>query len=86
MSEVLPYELSEQTMRWLRLNNFTTIQQSKLNKLLDTVSGKKEIEKYIGVLVQMQNSDGGICWFNGGKSNPFISNYLLAGFGKLFAD
>ncbi len=32
-----------------------------------------------------QNSDGGWGWFNGGNSNRYITQYIVAGFGKLSA-
>ena len=34
----------------------------------------------------MQNSDGGLSWFKGGKTDNFISGYVLAGLGKMQQD
>jgi alpha-2-macroglobulin len=76
----------EQSMPWLHLANQAANQQAALNKLLDTMRGHLQIEKYFTDLRQMQNSDGGVCWFKGGRSDLFISEYLLAGFGKMKKD
>jgi hypothetical protein len=50
------------------------------------MQSKAVIEKYMAVLADMQNTDGGISWFKGSKSDPYISYYLLGGFGKLKKD
>lgn len=84
--EVLPDELDEQTMPWLRLNHNNSVHQKKLLLLCDTLSGNQQIEKYINELKDLQNTDGGITWFKGGRSSKYISNYILAGFGKLQKD
>jgi len=82
----LPDELGEETMPWLQLAHQTAVQQQQLLKLFDTIQSRNMIEKYIADLAALQNTDGGITWFKGGKSNPYISAYLLAGFGKLRKD
>ncbi len=82
----LPEEISEQTMPWLQLNHQTQIQQQQLLKIFDTLKSKSMVEKYLNDLVALQNSDGGISWFSGGKSDHYISCYLLEGFGKLKND
>ncbi len=84
--QALPEELSEQTMPWLQLNHATAVHQKKLFQLFDTLVGNKQIEKYIDELKDLQNTDGGITWFKGGQSSKYISNYILAGFGKLQKD
>jgi TonB-dependent SusC/RagA subfamily outer membrane receptor len=80
---VLPDDLSEETMPWLQLGNATALHQKNLLKLFDTLSGNLQIEKYLNDIKDLQNADGGITWFKGGKSSKYISNYLLAGFAKL---
>ena len=82
----LPEELSEQTMPWLQLNHQTQIHQQQLLKIFDTLKSISMVEKYLNDLISLQNADGGISWFSGGKSNYFISCYLLEGFGKLKKD
>ncbi|HEX6426653.1 MAG TPA: alpha-2-macroglobulin family protein, partial [Niastella sp.] len=80
---LLPDQLSEQAMPWLQLSSQTALQQKKLFQLFDTVRTRKVIEGYLNKLYSLQNNDGGLSWFEGGKSNPYISAYVLAGFGKL---
>ena len=84
--EQLPDELSEQAMPWLNLANRTPKQQKQLFELLDTSRSSVQIEKHLEKLYKLQNSDGGLTWFDGGNSNAYISNYVLAGFGKLRKD
>ncbi|MFT3683232.1 MAG: MG2 domain-containing protein [Ferruginibacter sp.] len=79
----LPGELAEQTMPWLQLNHQVQLQQQQLHKLFDTLEGARLIEKHLADITSLQQSDGGIAWFKGGKSNPLISCYLLEGFGKI---
>ncbi len=81
--EQLPDELSEQAMPWLNLSNKTAIQQRQLFELLDTNKAGTKINEHLEKLYKLQNTDGGLTWFDGGRSNPYISNYVLAGFGKL---
>ena len=78
-----PDELSEATMPWLQLNHNTAIQQSRLSRLFDTVKSASMIYQYRNQVVPMQNADGGISWFKGGKSSVYISNYIMAGFGQV---
>ena len=82
----LPDELSEQTMPWMQLNRSANIHQQQLLKLFDTIQSKALVEKYMDDLSSLQNADGGITWFKGGKSSSYISYYLLGGFGKLKTD
>ncbi len=79
----LPEEINEQTMPWMNLLNKTADQQRRLFLILDTVRSKEAIENYLEKLYTLQKPDGGLSWFPGGKSNQYISNYVLAGFGKL---
>jgi hypothetical protein len=37
-------------------------------------------------LQKLQNTDGGITWFDGGKSSEYMSDYVLRGLGKLAID
>ncbi len=85
-TNALPLELSEQTMPWLQLNNSVALHQKDLSNLLDTLKGNVLIKKYFDDIFALQNNDGGITWFKGGKSDFYISNYILKGFGKLKKD
>jgi hypothetical protein len=72
-------------MPWLQLTSRTALQQTQLFRLLDTVRTKRIIQTQLDKLYALQNKDGGVSWFKGGESNPYISAYVLAGFGKLYA-
>ena len=85
-TEALPTELSEQTMPWLQLNNSVAKQSKDLNTLLDSTKSIAQIKKYFEEVYALQNTDGGIAWFKKGKSDAYISTYILKGFGKLQKD
>jgi TonB-dependent SusC/RagA subfamily outer membrane receptor len=72
-----------ENMPWLKLDQKLKLQQAQLNKILDTVYAKKSVSEYVNKICELQQADGGVSWFPGGKSDPFISMYLLAGFGKI---
>lgn len=79
----LPDELAEESMPWLNMANNTSLQQKQLFDLLDTSKTEVVINELLHRLYKLQNSDGGISWFDGGKSDFYISCYLLKGFGLL---
>ena len=79
----LPDELAEETMPWLNMANKTVMQQRQLFDLLDTSKAVLVIEDLLQKLYKLQNTDGGLSWFNGGKSDFYISCYVLKGFGYL---
>jgi alpha-2-macroglobulin len=81
-----PGELPEESMPWLQLNHRHAKQQQQLAKLFDTLVSLPAMQKFFDELMQLQNDDGGITWFPGGKSNDYISVYILSGFGKLLDD
>jgi hypothetical protein len=78
-------EANVEAMPWLRLNNHARVQQKALLSLLDTTATKLSMSKHLERLNALQQPDGGLSWFDGGKSNPYISAYILAGFGQLHA-
>ncbi|WP_288884176.1 MG2 domain-containing protein [Pedobacter panaciterrae] len=79
----LPDELAEAAMPWLNLANQTAKQQKQLYQVLDTISNRSIISDHLNKLYSMQDFYGALPWFEGGKSNSWISNYVLRGFGKL---
>ncbi|WP_259065718.1 MG2 domain-containing protein [Mucilaginibacter sp. X4EP1] len=79
----LPDELADETMPWLGISNNAAHQQEQLFHLLDTSVTKPAINKHLDRLYKLQQADGGLSWFDGGKSNAYISAYVLAGFGQL---
>jgi len=78
-----PLLQAEQTMPWLGLLKNLSSEHKQLIKVLDSSNSIPRIKVLIEELYKLQNPDGGITWFKGGKSNFYISCYLLAGFGKL---
>eukprot|EP01037_Dinobryon_pediforme_P007431 gene7431-7495_t len=79
----LPDEVAAEATPWLSLGNQATMQHQQLFKILDTITSKNSIEKHLERLYKLQQHDGGLSWFEGGKSNEYISAYVLAGFGRL---
>ena len=79
----LPDEMAAESTPWLSLGSQVVTQQQQLFKVLDTIASKNSIEKYLERLYKLQQPDGGLTWFEGGKSNEYISAYVLAGFGRL---
>jgi len=79
----LPDELAAEATPWLSLASDVATHQQQLFKILDTVASKSGIEKYLKRLYKLQQPDGGLTWFEGGRSNEYISAYVLAGFGRL---
>ncbi|WP_143774027.1 alpha-2-macroglobulin family protein [Niastella vici] len=75
--------LSQETMPWLELNDKVHKEQSDLLEILDTSVCRKKIHDYLAKLVFYQQADGGISWFPGGQSSPYVSFYILARFGNL---
>jgi uncharacterized protein YfaS (alpha-2-macroglobulin family) len=58
-------------------------QQKNLALLFDLHRLAKEQESALSKLLQRQKSDGGWAWFTGGKSDWFITQYIVEGFAKL---
>ncbi len=79
----LPDEINEETMPWLQLQKYTANHQLQLIKLLDTLNAKQQIETILKELLALQNTDGGFTWFKGGRTDKYISEYLLQVFGKI---
>ena len=82
----LPDELSEDAMPWLRLSNQTEKQQQKLFRLLDSTKTYDAVNTHLDKLYKLQNSDGGLSWFPGGNSDPYISQYVMGSFGQMSAN
>ena len=78
--------LAQETMPWLTPGNKAAKEQSALLEVLDTLRAKEKIRDYLEKIRKCQNSDGGMSWFPGGKSNTDISFYILARFGTLYRE
>jgi len=68
---------------WVLESQSQETQQKNIALLFDLHRLAKERDEVLSKLSQRQNSDGGWAWFTGGKSNWYISQYLVEGFGKL---
>lgn len=79
----LPDEISNTLTPWLGLNNYAAKQQTQLLDLLDSTNASQQKARLLGRLYKLQQADGGLSWFEGGRSNAEITAYVLAGFGKL---
>jgi hypothetical protein len=79
----LPGELSQETMPWLRFINHTSLQQQRLLRLFDSSRTLEVINGHLNKLYKLQNPDGGLSWFPGGRSNLYMSQYVLGSFGQL---
>lgn len=84
--EPSPIDPAEQLTPWMQLLHANDWQQQQLNKLLDTMYSWQKTDEYTASLKGLQNPDGGMSWFKGGKSSDYISCYLLAGLGKIRRD
>ncbi len=68
---------------WLQEAKSETEQQQRLATLFDVNKTARSQEKSINKLRQLQKSNGGFPWFNGGRANPYITRHILIGFGHL---
>ncbi|NEW60333.1 hypothetical protein GSY74_03470, partial [Sulfurovum sp. bin170] len=68
---------------WVLESQSEEEQQKNIGLLFDLHRLAKERDDILSKLSERQNSDGGWAWFSGGKSNWYISQYLVEGFGKL---
>ncbi|WP_029489668.1 MG2 domain-containing protein [Aquimarina agarivorans] len=68
---------------WLQNAKSETEQQQRLATLFNLKKTAQNQQKAINKLRQLQNTDGGFPWFNGGQSNPYITRHILAGLGHL---
>ncbi len=79
----MPEEVNAISMPWLSLSKKESDLQAQLFKLLDTTRTKEKMVYYLDKLISLQMPDGGLAWFSGMRSNPFISAYVLSGFGHM---
>ena len=60
-------------------------QQQRLTLFFDENNLNHQLVNSLRKLEQYQGSDGGFPWFPGGRSNWYITQYILEGFGKIKA-
>lgn len=58
-------------------------QKHKIGVLFEESRLKREIEAATRKLKERQLPDGGFPWFPGGNASPFITNYIMTGYGRL---
>ncbi|MFM2359055.1 MAG: hypothetical protein RLY16_1048, partial [Bacteroidota bacterium] len=75
--KALPGELAQETMPWLQFATMQRNKQTVIKKLLDTTDAKQTFIAELQHLQSLQQADGGITWFSGGRSDNYISNYIL---------
>jgi len=68
---------------WVRDAQNETEQRRRIAELFDTERMDWELNIALKKLRQNQQVDGGWGWFNGMRSNFYITRYILSGFGKL---
>ncbi len=68
---------------WLLNANKETDARNNVGVLFDANRMKDEIDRAMQKLQQMQHDDGAWPWFPGGRSNDYITLYLVTGFGRL---
>jgi uncharacterized protein YfaS (alpha-2-macroglobulin family) len=60
-------------------------QRRSLAVLFDTLRIAEELERAFAKVRSAQNPDGGFTWFHGGPSDRYMSQYLLAGMGRMLS-
>jgi uncharacterized protein YfaS (alpha-2-macroglobulin family) len=58
-------------------------QKKNIALLFDLIRMSKEMNSTYEKLKQMQSSNGGFVWFNGGPDNAYITQYIITGIGHL---
>lgn len=68
---------------WVRDAQNETEQRRRIAELFDTDRMESELGIALKKLQQNQMPDGGWGWFNGMRSNMYITRYIISGFGKM---
>lgn len=68
---------------WLRAAQSESEQQKRLAELFEINKMSRANERAINKLKQLQKSNGGFPWFNGGRENRYITRHIVSGFGHL---
>ncbi len=81
-NEELKNILLEETP-WLRSAENETEQMKRLALFFELNIMKNELKQTRDKLLARQLSNGAFAWFEGGKEDIYITNHIIAGFGKL---
>ncbi len=68
---------------WLMQGLNETEQMKQIGLLFDMVSMAQKMDKALGTLKDLQNTDGSFPWFKGGLENQYITQYIVSGIGHL---
>jgi hypothetical protein len=81
-NQELKSALLEETPWVLEAKNETE-QRKRIGELFDTYKLSKELDATVRKLKDMQLPEGGFPWFKGMRSDRFITQYIIAGLGRL---
>lgn len=82
VNEELKSILLEETP-WVRDAQSESEQMKRIAVLFELNQMQNEFAQTFDKLSSKQKSDGGFPWFEGGKSNVYITTHIVTGFGKL---
>jgi len=68
---------------WVRDAQSETEQRRRLGELFDLDLMQRKLDSDLEKLIKKQNPDGGWGWFDGLRSDPYITRHILSGFGHL---
>ena len=68
---------------WLLDSKAESMQRKRISSLFNSNNLDVQEQQLLDRLNLLKNSDGGWSWFGNGKSNVYITQYILAGFGHL---
>jgi len=68
---------------WVLAAQSETQQQKNIALLFDAVKMGNATNQALEKLIQMQDAEGWLPWFKGGRQDGYITNYILIGLGKL---
>ncbi|MBX9449493.1 MAG: hypothetical protein KL787_07160 [Taibaiella sp.] len=68
---------------WVMEAQDETAQKHRIAALFETEKVESQIRRWIDKIRQNQNADGGWPWFQGMRSDEYITQYMLTGWGKL---
>ncbi|MFG0589621.1 alpha-2-macroglobulin [Myroides odoratimimus] len=68
---------------WVREATSEAEQMKRMAVLFDLNKMQYDLQSDIDKLIEQQNEDGGFSWFKGGKSDNYITQTIVEGFGNL---
>lgn len=68
---------------WVAQAKNESEQQENIIKLFDVTRMAEQLKTSLKLLQEKQKPSGGFAWFDGGGEDVYITQYIMAGFGKL---